>query len=89
MLDQPAQAVGDGRDQRKAEGRRLTLDVVRGEEQRVRVARCDAGGLDGVARGIETRRIPCSIQTEKSVGEFRERGLGARHRIEGDLCRQA
>ena len=38
VLDQPAQAVGDRRDQRIAEGRGLALDVVRGAEQRV--ARC-------------------------------------------------
>ena len=36
VLDQPAQAVGDGCDQREAEGRGLALDVVGGVKQRRR-----------------------------------------------------
>ena len=84
MLDQAAQAVGDGRDQRIAEGRRLTLDVVRGAEQHVLVARSDAGGLDGVARRIEAHAFVVHPHREIRR-EFRERGFRALHRIEGGL----
>ena len=78
------------RDQRKAEGRGLALDVVGGVEQ-ARRAVCLVKPLafDLAARARRAARIPSSIQVENSADELRQRLLGARDRIVVAVARRA
>ena len=53
VFDQPAQTVGGGRDQWKAEGRGFALDVVGGVKQTVSVDLAEAAFADRLARLVE------------------------------------
>ena len=80
QLDQPAQAVGDGGDQRKAQGGGLAFDVVAGAEQRLALLHRQAVAPDVGARLVELLALVVHPAVEFR-GQLRQRGFGARHRI--------
>ena len=80
VLDQPAQAVGGRRHQRKTEGRGFALDVVGGVEQRFLVGLGEAGFDDGVARLVEPLAFGFH-PVDEFARQLGQRLFGARDRI--------
>src|SRR5262249_46093756 len=84
VLDQPAQAFGRCRDRRKAEGRRLTLDVVGGVEQGVAAERAEASSPGVAARRVEPVAL-CRHPVREFTRKLRQRIFDAHYQIAGRI----